>query len=124
MMALAQIGLGIILIIQGLFLWFVLAFNGGVGESFVNYSFFVSALLMIILGGVKFFKSKRSISLILGLASIAFYLPMIWQRFDYKYGPDTGSLSFDTWVIGILLYACINKPNKLINRMENTSVQI
>lgn len=104
----SRIVLGIVLIIQGLFLWFALAFNVVVGETFVNYSLFTSALLMIVLGGSKFTKSKKSTSLILGLVSIAFYLPMVWQRLNTN---DTGTLLFDAWVIGVLLFTLISKPN-------------
>jgi len=80
-----------------------LLFNGTVGETFVNYSFFVSAFLMIS-GGI--FSTAKSasytyltrITLVLALIS---YLPMVWQRFNFTFGIDRGGLYFD---VGILLY--------------------
>jgi hypothetical protein len=71
------LALGNALVLIGLFLWFALAFNVTVGETFVNYSFFVSALLIVIAGvmknlnrNFKFFQRCCSIALVL-------YLPMI-----------------------------------------------
>lgn len=94
--------LGAILILQGLFLWFALAFNGSVGEELVNFSFFISAMLMIICGGLKISGTKRTITNHFCLASIVFYLPMIWQRFDSCYGIDSAGFSFDIWIIIIM----------------------
>lgn len=110
--------LGIILILQGVFLLFALAFNGGVGEDFVNYSFFLSALLMIITGGLKISKANWSITSAYCLAGIIFYLPMIWQRFNFSFGTDHGGLSFDFWVIVIMLIALIGKPNKQLQATQ------
>jgi len=115
-MTAARIVLGLILILQGLFLLFALAFNGGVGEPFVNICFFISAVLMIVLGITKFFKTQRSTALWLGLAAIVFYLPMIWQRFNFSFGPDAGNLSFDTWIVGVVLLSSLGKPNHPLER--------
>lgn len=111
-----QLLLGTFLILQGLFLLFALAFNGGVGETFVNYSFFASALLMIVFGGLKIAEAKWPICVIFGLVSLVLYLPMIWQRFNFGFGTDTTGLYFDAWVIVILLVSLISKPNAGLNQ--------
>ena len=116
---------GIVLIVQGLFLWFALAFNGGVGETFVNYSFFASALLMIILGASMFTKANKQFSLSLGIACVVLYLPMIWQRFNYKSFVDIGALMFDIIIIGLVvgsvLIRFVGKPNHPLKRDEETA---
>ena len=38
------------LIFPGCLLWFAIAFNGGIGETIVNYSAFASGLFMVIAG--------------------------------------------------------------------------
>jgi hypothetical protein len=51
--------MSIALISLGLFLLFAMAFNGGVGNTLVNYSFFLSASSMIIAGALVFTKAKQ-----------------------------------------------------------------
>jgi hypothetical protein len=103
--------------ILGLFLLFALAFNGSVGETFVNYSFFTSATLMIAFGSSKIAKAKYSITMSLGIASTMFYLPMIWQRFNFSYTDISEGIYFDFWVIAILLVSLICKPNKSLKQI-------
>ena len=103
--------MGIVLIVLGLFLWFALAFNGGVGEPFVNYSFFASALLMIISGVFKTVNPKSKIARIFCAAALITYLPMIWQRFNFKFFTDWGGISFDTVIIVLMLIFIASKPN-------------
>ena len=109
--------MGIALIILGLFLWFALAFNGSVGNTFVNNSFFVSALLMVIAGLVSFDKIKWKITISICVVSLVAYLPMIWQRFNFKYGTDWGGFGFDVIVV-LFLIACVakNKNSNNINK--------
>lgn len=108
--------LGGILIILGLFLLFALAFNGSVGETFVNYSFFTSASLMIAFGISKLNKIRYPISMGLGITSMLLYFPMIWQRFNFKHTDVSTGIYFDMWVIAILLISLIIKPNKSSKR--------
>lgn len=91
--------MGITLIFLGLFLWFALAFNGSVGEQFVNYSFFASALFMIISGAIKIITSKSEISRNFCIAALFCYLPMIWQRFNFKFDTDMGGFYFDVAIV-------------------------
>ena len=70
--------MGVALIFLGLFLWFSLAFNGGVGQPFVNYSFFTSALFMVVAGSLKIANSKLKITRYFCAAALITYLPMIW----------------------------------------------
>jgi hypothetical protein len=74
----SQAALGTLLIVQGLFLLFALAFNGSVGETFVNYSFFSSACAILITGGLTIAKVNWRVTMGVGIASITLYLPMIW----------------------------------------------
>ncbi len=107
---------GVVLIVIGLFLLFALAFNGSVGETFVNYSFFTSALLIIAFGISKLATVKYSISMVLGIGSIVFYLPMVWQRFNFQYTNVSNGVFIDLGIIAILLTALIVKPNTSLNQ--------
>ena len=90
-------------IFLGLFLWFALAFNGSIGEPFVNYSFFASALFMIISGAITVMSSKSEISRNFCIAALLCYLPMIWQRFNFKSGIDTDGLYFDIAIVTLMV---------------------
>lgn len=113
---LIQSVLGVVLVVLGLFLLFALAFNGSVGETFVNYSFFISAVLIIAFGISKIATVKNLVSMTLGIGSIVFYLPMIWQRFNFQYTDVSNGVFIDVWIIGILFTALIVKPNKSLNQ--------
>jgi hypothetical protein len=104
--------MGIAFILIGLFLWFALAFNGGVGETFVNYSFFTSALFMIITGALATTKSNRKAARNLCSIALVCYLPMIWQRFNYSFGADWGGLFFDIIFVVLMVIFLLKKPNK------------
>lgn len=118
LITITQTSLGILLILQGLFLWFALAFNGSVGETFVNYSFFTSALFMLITGGLKIANSNWQKIAIFGGLSIVLYLPMIWQRFQFRSGTDSPGLYFDCGVILVLVFSILFKPNKFRQRTQ------
>jgi hypothetical protein len=95
--------MGIVLIFLGLFLWFALAFNGGVGEQFVNYSFFISALLMITSGLIKTITSKYEMSRNFCIGALLLYLPMVWQRFNFNFGIDMGGFYFDIAIVTFMV---------------------
>jgi len=105
--------MGIVLIFIGLFLWFTLAFNGSVGETLVNYAFFTSALFMIIAGSLRIaLSNSNSSNIICGIALFC-YLPMIWQRFNFKFGTDWFGLCFDiAFVLFMLLFVFLKLNNK------------
>ncbi len=106
--------MGIALIGLGLFLWFALAFNGGIGEPFVNYSFFTSALFMIIAGSMRIVKSKPNIARILCEIALVAYMPMIWQRFNFTFGTDWGGFYFDiAIVVFMLIFLTIKGPAQI-----------
>jgi uncharacterized membrane protein HdeD (DUF308 family) len=116
---LIQIALGILLIILGVFLLLALAFNGTVGETFVNYSFFLSSVLIISFGFSKIIKNKYTISVCLGIISIVLYLPMIWQRFNFAYETDKVGLKFDIWIVVLIITAIIIRPTKSVKSEIN-----
>lgn len=104
--------MGITFIFIGLFLWFALAFNGGVGEEFVNYSFFASGLFMIIAGALATTKIYRKAARNFCYLALICYLPMIWQRFVYSSGPDVVGLFFDIIFVVIMIIFILKKPNQ------------
>jgi len=106
--------MGITLIFLGLFLWFSLAFNGGVGEAFVNYSFFASALFMIIAGVLKIAKSETNIVGYLSSVALAAYIPMVWQRFNFTFDTDWVGFCFDISIVIFMLVVIANRPSKAI----------
>jgi len=108
--------MGIALTLLGLFLWFALAFNGGIGESFVNYSFFASALFMIIAGSVRIAKSRSNIARNFCAAALVAYMPMIWQRFNFTFGTDWGGFYFD---IAIVVFMLIFLTTMRVKELKN-----
>ena len=109
MLKITEKDLGVLLIAQGLFLLFALAFNGTVGETFVNWSFSLSGLSMIACGSFKIAKADFKVMAMFGLVSLVFYLPMIWQRFNYSSSIDVIGLCFDIWIIAIAIITIIYK---------------
>ena len=106
--------MGIALIVLGLFLWFALAFNGSVGETFVDYSFFTSAALMIVAGILRLVKGKSNLARMVGALAFLSYMPMIWQRFNFSSSTDSVGLYFDIGIIVFLLiFIAINPSRKL-----------
>ena len=104
--------MGITFIFIGLFLWFAMAFNGGIGETFVDYSFFTSGLFMIITGSLTIKTSNLNKARIFCSVALVCYLPMIWQRFNFSFGTDWGGLFFDIIFIALMLIFILKKPNK------------
>lgn len=104
-------GMGMALIYLGLFLWFALGVNGSVGRPIVNYSFFASALFMVIAGSLKITNSKWGIARYFCAAALISYLPMIWQRFHFKFGTDWGGIYFDIAIVVFMLVCLSSKPN-------------
>ncbi len=103
--------MGIALIFIGLFLCFTLAFNGSVGTTFVNYAFFISAVLMIIAGSLRLALTNSFISRVVCSAALICYSPMIWQRF--KFNTDWVGLYFDiAFVLFMLIFICLKPKNK------------
>jgi hypothetical protein len=86
--AISRLGLltmGISLVVVGLFLLFALGFNGSVGGTFVNYTFFASALFILAAGATKILGGNFKFLRIFCSAAMLLYLPMIWQRFDFNF---------------------------------------
>lgn len=115
MLKITQVSLGILLILIALFLLLAMAFNGGVGETFVNYSLLASALLILGLGTSKIDDAPHKESITLGVLSVILYLPMIWQRFNCKFGLDSVGLYFDLVIMVIVILSVLFKPNKACN---------
>jgi len=104
--------MGITFIFLGSFLWFSMAFNGGVGETFVDFSFFASALFMIITGSLTITNSNwKTVRNFCSMALIC-YLPMIWQRFNFSFSTDWGGLFFDIIFVVLMVVFILKKPNK------------
>jgi len=58
---------------------------------------------MIVFGGLKITTVNSIVTTRVGQASIALYMPMIWQRFNFSSGISTGGLYFDLAVITIVI---------------------
>jgi hypothetical protein len=101
------------LIFLGLFLWFAIAFNGGIGEPFVNYLAIASGLFMVVTGIMIIKKYTVSSIRIISMLAIITYSAVIWQRFNFSYGIDWGGIVFDCIYVVLLLWVIIRcKPNK------------
>jgi hypothetical protein len=101
----------IVLIFLGLFLWFALAFNGSVGVAFVNYTFFASALFMLIAGGVRMVLGNSKPFRFLSSIALVLYIPMVWQRFNFNSGVDLAGLIFDIFIVVFLILCLTRKTN-------------
>ena len=112
MLKITQESVGVLLILIAFFLWFSLVFSGGVGVTFVNYSLFVSALLIFWLGISSITEAPRKVVLLLGTLSIFFYIPVILQRFDFKFGLDSAGLTLDLIIIIFVFIATRYKTDK------------
>jgi hypothetical protein len=99
-------------ILLGLFLLFALAFNGGVGISSVNYTFFISSLLLVIIGFLRFSMVGWRLIIVLTIASAVLYTPMVWQRFNFNSVVVMSNVYFDLSIITTLLVSLTCKPNK------------
>ena len=108
--------MGITLIIVGLFLLFAFGFNGSVGTDFVNSSFVTSAWLMILAGTLRTTNLNWKAARITCIAALIAYLPMIWQRFNYKFSVDEAGLLFDIMFVVLMVAFIYNKPNKAIKK--------
>jgi len=101
------------LILLGFFLWFAMAFNGGVGETFVNYSAFVSGLFMVVSGVLAITNSGTIYIRILTMLALICYGAIVWQRFHFTFGTDWVGFVFDGIYIVCMLAAIIrSNPNK------------
>jgi hypothetical protein len=89
----------------GLFMLFAVAFNGGLGSTLVTYSACASATSLI-LAGAAAFKTERhkAVFPLLAVAALA-YLPVIYQRYTWRWGIDWGGLVFDALFVAFLLYS-------------------
>ena len=101
----------IVLIFLGLFLWFALAFNGSVGVAFVNYTFFASALFMLIAGGVRMVLGNSKPFRFLSSIALVLYIPMVWQRFNFNSGVGLAGLIFDIFIVVFLILCLTRKIN-------------
>lgn len=108
--------MGIVLVLLGLFLWFALAFNGSVGVKFVNYTFFASALSMLIAGSIRIVHGNLKSFQVFCSIALALYIPMIWQRVNFNFGVDLFGLIFDIFIVIFLTFCITHKPNKSVKR--------
>jgi hypothetical protein len=99
-------------ILLGLFLLFALAFNGSVGISLVNYTFFTSSLLLVIIGFLRFSMVSWKLIIILTIGSAVLYTPMVWQRFNFNSVVVMSNVYFDLGIITTVLVSLTCKPNK------------
>lgn len=106
--------MGIILIVIGFFLCFTLAFNGGIGTPFVNYSLLISAMLMVTGGILRLIYIKWLVVRSIAIVSLICYLPVIWQRFNFGSNVDWIGLYFDIAIIVFVLFFVFIEPEKKI----------
>ena len=97
------------LIVFGLFFLFAYAFNGSSGLPVIDYSFLSSAALLIIAGIFNIDKQGRNFSGYIILLGLVSYLPMVWQRFIWEFGPDWPGFILDLVIIFTLLNFCLIK---------------
>lgn len=104
--------MGIALIVIGFFLLFAFAFNGSVGEDFVNKWFVTSAILLMITGVVVLLKTNWNVVRVFCVFSLLAYSPMIWQRFNFGFGVNWAGLVFDIGLVIFIVVLISKKTNK------------
>ena len=71
-----------------------------------------AALFMVIAGGLRIANANWKIARNICAIALVTYIPMIWQRFNFSFGTDTGGLYFDIGIVVFMLIFIANKPNK------------
>jgi len=104
----------ITIVILGLFIWFALAFNGGVGASFVNYAALACGMLLIVAGSWRLLKLQWQTARAICTAAILAYLPMIWQRTQFQFDTDWVGFGFDAFFIALMLLFVFRRPDDKI----------
>jgi hypothetical protein len=102
--------MGIAAVCIGLFILFAVAFNGGLGPAIYTYSGCLSALT-VIFAGLASFKARwrHATPWLLGTAGLV-YVPIIYQRFMWTWGPDWGGIVFDAlYMIFISRFLCSHR---------------
>jgi len=69
---------------------------------------------MIITGGLIVAKSEVKIARYFCLSALVAYVPMIWQRFNFTFGPDWGGFYFDIGIVVFMFVVIAREPNKAI----------
>lgn len=103
--------LGFLLVSMALFLWFSLAFVGSFGSVLIDFSFFVSATFIFMLGVSLFVGATSRLVMSLGFSSVLFYLPALWQRLNRQHGDELVGVVFDGVVLAIVVYASLLKTS-------------
>lgn len=95
----------------GLFILFAVAFVGGLGGAIYTYAACASAIALICAGLLSFkAKSRSPVLLLLGIAAFV-YIPVIFQRFTWRWGPDWAGLVFDViYVSFLLVFLYLQRP--------------
>ena len=107
-------------IFLGVFLWFAMAFNGGIGSVFVNWAAFASGLSMVAAGTAYIARWGAVYTRVLGVCALGGYLPVVWQRFHMRYGPDWVGLVFDgVYVVCLLAVIVRGKAAKPDRSMDS-----
>jgi hypothetical protein len=80
----------------GLFILFAMAFVGGLGQPLYTYAACASGIALVLAGlaSMKPRLAGRAVPWLLGVAGIT-YLPVIYQQFTFRWGPDWVGLVLD-----------------------------
>lgn len=114
---------GIFGILFGLFSLFMLVFNGGIGETFYNYSFFFSSVLLISAGVCSLSKSSKMSARYASIFSILFCLPVIYMNFTAFSYIALPAIAYDIICIIVALAIMLGTaiPNHPLKRDEETA---
>lgn len=87
----------------GLFILFAVAFVGGLGSAIYTYAACASAIALIAAGLLSFkAESRWTVFFLLGVSALV-YVPVIFQRFTWRWGPDWGGLILDAMYVSFVL---------------------
>jgi hypothetical protein len=88
----------------GLFMLFAVAFVGGLGRPLFTYAACASAIALLLAALASFTSRLRGAApWLLGAAGLG-YLPVIYQRFTFNWGPDWVGLALDMLYLAFLAY--------------------
>jgi hypothetical protein len=96
------------LIFLGCFLWFAMAFNGGIGPELVNYAAFTSGLCIIATGLAMIFRWNRKLVRVLAVVAVTCYSAVIWNRIQLGIKDDWFGYVFDAVIVLFILAALID----------------
>lgn len=74
--------------VVGFIVLFSLLFNGGIGEPIYNWSAAICGFSFMLAGTSYLVSGKNLPTFIFSIITAITYLPIMYLRFTWKYGPD------------------------------------